>query len=145
LVTQIGEPGIMVENVSAKQSFAALLEDERAQLVDVRTDAEWQYVGIPDLRPTGKRAVLISWQYFPSGNINRQFVEELRDAGLSPDATLYFICRSGVRSLAAAEAAEAAGFRQCFNVAEGFEGHPDAQGHRGTVGGWKADGLPWRQ
>ena len=135
----------MVENVSPKQSFAALLADPAAQLIDVRTDAEWQYVGIPDLREAGKRAVLISWQYFPSGNVNPGFIGELRDAGLSGEATLYFLCRSGVRSLAAAEAAEAAGFARCFNVAEGFEGHHDVAGHRGTVSGWKAEGLPWRQ
>jgi rhodanese-related sulfurtransferase len=135
----------MVDNVSPKQSFEALLADPGAQLVDVRTDAEWQYVGIPDLREAGKRAVLISWQYFPSGNVNARFVDELRDAGLSPEAPIYFLCRSGVRSLAAAREAEAAGFKLCFNVAEGFEGHPDAQGHRGTQDGWKAAGLPWRQ
>jgi rhodanese-related sulfurtransferase len=135
----------MVENVSPKQSFTALLADPDAQLIDVRTDAEWQYVGIPDLRQAGKKAVLISWQYFPSGNVNAGFVDELRDAGLTPDTKLYFLCRSGVRSLAAAEAAEAAGFAACFNVAEGFEGHHDSEGHRGTVSGWKAEGLPWRQ
>jgi rhodanese-related sulfurtransferase len=135
----------MVDNVTPKQSFAALLADPEAQLVDVRTDAEWQYVGIPDLRDAGKQAVLISWQYFPSGNVNQRFVEELRDAGLSPDTKLYFLCRSGVRSLAAAEAAAASGFRHCFNVADGFEGHTDQQGHRGTRDGWKAEGLPWRQ
>ncbi len=135
----------MVDNVSPKQSFDALLSDPEAQLVDVRTDAEWQYVGIPDLREAGKQAVLVSWQYFPTGNVNPQFVEELRDAGLTPEAKLYFICRSGVRSLAAAQEAKAAGFAHCFNVAEGFEGHHDAHGHRGTVSGWKAEGLPWRQ
>ncbi len=135
----------MVDNVSPKQSFAALTSDQQAQLIDVRTDAEWQYVGIPDLREAGKQAVLVSWQYFPSGNVNAQFVEELRDAGLQEDAKLYFICRSGVRSKAAAEQALAAGYKHCFNVAEGFEGHHDAHGHRGTVTGWKADGLPWRQ
>jgi rhodanese-related sulfurtransferase len=135
----------MVDNVSPKQSFAALVADPEAQLVDVRTDAEWQYVGIPDLREAGKQAVLISWQYFPSGNVNPRFVEELRDAGLSEGAPIYFLCRSGVRSMAAAREAEAAGFKACFNVAEGFEGQPDERGHRGTQEGWKAAGLPWRQ
>jgi rhodanese-related sulfurtransferase len=135
----------MVDNVSPKQSFAALVEDPSAQLIDVRTDAEWQYVGLPDLRDIGKQAVLVSWQYFPSGNVNAQFVEELRDAGLPEDAKLYFICRSGVRSKAAAEQALAAGYTHCFNVAEGFEGRHDPEGHRGTVTGWKAEGLPWRQ
>jgi rhodanese-related sulfurtransferase len=135
----------MVENVTPKQSFAALAADGNAQLVDVRTDAEWQYVGIPDLRPLGKQAVLVSWQYFPSGNVNASFVEELRDAGLDPSQPLYFLCRSGVRSMAAARAAAAAGFATGYNVADGFEGPPDARGHRGLVAGWKADDLPWRQ
>jgi rhodanese-related sulfurtransferase len=135
----------MVENVTPKQSFAALAADGKAQLVDVRTDAEWQYVGIPDLRPLGKQAVLVSWQYFPSGNVNASFVEELRDAGLEPSQPLYFLCRSGVRSAAAARAAAAAGFATVYNVADGFEGPPDARGHRGQVAGWKADDLPWRQ
>ncbi len=135
----------MVDDVSPKQAWAALLADRHAQLVDVRTDAEWQYVGLPDLRGAGKQAVLVSWQYFPSGNVNTSFVDELRDAGIEPDQALYFLCRSGVRSLSAAQAARAAGFATVFNVAEGFEGHQDGQGHRGTVSGWKADGLPWRQ
>lgn len=135
----------MVDQVSPEQCFAALLDDPAAELVDVRTDAEWQYVGLPDLREAGKQVVLISWQYFPSGNVNARFVEELRDAGLAADAKLYFLCRSGVRSDAAAEAARAGGFRHCFNVAQGFEGQPDAMGHRGVVNGWQAAGLPWRQ
>jgi rhodanese-related sulfurtransferase len=135
----------MVKNVTPKDSFAALAADGNAQLVDVRTDAEWQYVGIPDLRPLGKQAILVSWQYFPSGNVNASFVEELRDAGLDPSQTIFFLCRSGVRSMAAAQAAEAAGFGTVYNIAHGFEGPPDAQGHRGQVAGWKADDLPWRQ
>ena len=85
----------MVQNVSPKATFDALQAESAAQLVDVRTDAEWQYVGIPDLRSIGKQAVLISWQYFPSGNVNASFVDELRDAGLDPAQPLYFLCRSG--------------------------------------------------
>ncbi len=135
----------MVENVKPTETWQALLDDPDAQLVDVRTDAEWQYVGLPDLRAAGKQAVLVSWQYFPSGNVNSQFVDELRDAGLTPEAKLFFICRSGVRSLSAAMEAREAGFAHCYNVADGFEGNPDSKGHRGTIAGWKAEGLPWRQ
>jgi rhodanese-related sulfurtransferase len=135
----------MVRNVSARQAWDALTSDPEAQLIDCRTDAEWQYVGIPDLRPAGKQAVLVSWQYFPSGNVNAAFVEEMRDAGLEPRQKLYFLCRSGVRSMAAAQAAELEGFAEVFNIAEGFEGPHDREGHRGAVAGWKADGLPWRQ
>jgi rhodanese-related sulfurtransferase len=135
----------MVDNVSPLQAWEALIGDPEAQLIDCRTDAEWQYVGIPDLRRAGKQAVLVSWQYFPSGNVNAAFVDELRDAGMEPAHKIYFLCRSGVRSMAAAIAAQAEGFSQVFNVADGFEGPHDSEGHRGAVAGWKAEGLPWRQ
>lgn len=135
----------MVEDVVPQQAYAALAHDADAQLVDVRTDAEWVYVGLPDLSPLGKRVLLVQWQAFPSGAANQDFVAQLGTAGLTRQHTIYFICRSGARSLAAAEAAEQAGYRQVFNVSDGFEGPPDAEGHRGNVAGWKADALPWRQ
>lgn len=135
----------MVENVTARQAWDALREDPRAQVVDVRTDAEWAYVGLPDLGEAGKRPVLIPWQAFPSMQVNPHFAEHLKQAGFTPEHRIYFLCRSGARSLAAAQAAIQAGFPHAYNVADGFEGPPDEQGHRGTVAGWKAEGLPWRQ
>lgn len=135
----------MVEDVVPQQAYAALSANPDAQLVDVRTDAEWTYVGLPDLSSVGKRVLLVQWQAFPSGSPNHHFVEQLGAAGVTRQHEIYFICRSGARSLSAADAAEQAGYRTVFNVSDGFEGPPDAQGHRGTVAGWKADGLPWRQ
>jgi rhodanese-related sulfurtransferase len=135
----------MVENVAPTQTWEALQSDENAQLVDVRTDAEWNFVGLPDLDTAGKKTILIPWQIYPTMQRNGQFEDDLAQAGLTADHAIYFICRSGVRSMAAAEAARAAGFVHVFNVADGFEGPPDAQGHRGGTAGWKADGLPWRQ
>lgn len=135
----------MVENVSPRQTWEALGTDPQAQLVDVRTDAEWAYVGLPDLTDAGKQPVLIPWQRFPTGQVNEGFVEQLRQAGFTPEHRIYFLCRSGVRSVAAADAAIGAGFPHAYNVADGFEGPPDAEGHRGTLAGWKADELPWRQ
>ncbi|MBC7634940.1 MAG: rhodanese-like domain-containing protein, partial [Acetobacteraceae bacterium] len=85
------------------------------------------------------------WQIFPAMAVNRDFVGQMAEAGLTPSHKLYFLCRSGVRSLAAAAAAEAAGYSAVFNVLDGFEGPPDGGGHRGRVAGWKADGLAWRQ
>ena len=82
---------------------------------------------------------------YPSMQVNGAFTEHLRQAGLAPEHKLYFLCRSGARSLAAARAAAAAGFGQVFNIADGFEGPPDEDGHRGVAAGWKADGLPWQQ
>ena len=135
----------MVENISPTQVWDALRSDPDAQVVDVRTDAEWAYVGLPDLSAADKQPVLIPWQLFPSMQVDADFVDHMEQAGLTPDHKIYFLCRSGARSLAAARAAQAAGFPQAYNIADGFEGPPDEDGHRGTVAGWKAEALPWRQ
>ncbi|WP_158931996.1 rhodanese-like domain-containing protein [Acidisphaera sp. S103] len=135
----------MVDNVAPTQTWEALKSDASARLVDVRTDAEWNFVGVPDLSPAGKQTVLIPWQVYPTMQRNGSFEDDLKQAGLTAENALYFICRSGARSMAAAQAALAAGFPHVFNVADGFEGPPDVQGHRGTTAGWKADDLPWRQ
>ena len=76
---------------------------------------------------------------------NTDFEDQLGKAGFTPEHHIYFLCRSGVRSLAAADAAREAGFPNVYNVADGFEGPPDGAGHRGVISGWKAAGLPWRQ
>ena len=135
----------MIEDVQPQEAWTALREDPQARLVDVRTDAEWTYVGLPDLSEAGKQPVLIPWQLFPSMQVNPRFLEQLRAARLEPSHRIYFLCRSGARSLAAAQAAMQAGYPQVFNIADGFEGPPDAEGHRGTVAGWKASDLPWLQ
>ena len=93
----------MVENVSPNATLQALRENPDAQLVDVRTDAEWTYVGLPDLSDADKQPVLIPWQVFPSMQVNAAFLDSLRRAGATPDTHLYFICRSGARSMAAAQ------------------------------------------
>jgi rhodanese-related sulfurtransferase len=117
-----------------------LLDDlPGARLIDVRTRAEWDYVG----RVPG--SILIEWTTYPSGARNPAFLEQLRAAAADPQAPVLFICRSGQRSDSAARAAAAAGYGMAFNVLEGFEGPRDAQGHRGTLGGWRKAGLPWVQ
>jgi rhodanese-related sulfurtransferase len=135
----------MVENAAPQKAWEALVSQKQAQLVDVRTDAEWNYVGVPDLSEAGKQAVLIPWQIFPTMQVNGAFIDQMKQAGLTPDDTIYFLCRSGVRSVAAANAALAAGFPKAINVLDGFEGPPDGDAHRGNVAGWKAAGLPWQQ
>lgn len=135
----------MVDNVPPSDTWEALQRNPRARMVDVRTDAEWNFVGVPDLTRSGKPLALVPWQIYPTMAQNADFVEDLRQAGLTPDHHIYFICRSGVRSLHAAIAARSAGFPHVYNVADGFEGPPDADGHRGQTAGWKAVGLPWHQ
>jgi rhodanese-related sulfurtransferase len=132
-------------DISPKQAWQMLSENPQAVLVDVRTDAEFAYVGNPDLSGLGKQVVRIPWKVFPAMAPNPDFVAKVGAVGVPKDAPLMFLCRSGVRSRDAAIAMTAAGFKACYNVAGGFEGDKDAAGHRGAVGGWKVDGLPWMQ
>jgi len=135
----------MVENVSPGKTWEALKADPQAQLVDVRTDVEWNFIGVPDLAASGKQAVLIPWQTYPTMQRNAAFIDQLKQAGFTPEHHIYFMCRTGGRSTAAAQAALADGFPHVYNVADGFEGPVDNEGHRGGTAGWKAEGLPWRQ
>jgi rhodanese-related sulfurtransferase len=131
-------------DVSPLDAYAELQADQPAVLVDVRTSAEWSYVGLPDLTQIGKRVIFLEWQHFPDGTLNGSFVEQLRAAGVGEGVPIYFLCRSGARSAAAAEAATAAGLGPAYNVSDGFEGQLGPNGHR-TVSGWKVAALPWRQ
>ena len=131
-------------DISPTDTFAALQADPKAVLVDVRTKAEWTYVGVPDVSRIGKDVILVEWVSYPGGARNDNFVDELREAGIAEGQPIYFLCRSGVRSKHAAEAATAVGLGPAYNIADGFEGQLDATHHRG-VGGWKTSGLPWRQ
>ena len=117
-----------------------------AKLVDVRTQAEWSYVGLPDLSSLDKTVIALEWQTFPSMTVNAHFVDRLSDAlkaaGARPDDPILFICRSGARSRSAAIAMTAAGWSRCYNISDGFEAL-DGSRHRGLVDGWKKGGLPW--
>jgi rhodanese-related sulfurtransferase len=110
-----------------------------ARLVDIRTRAEWEWVGRPP------EAVFIEWNTWPGGTRNPNFAEELKAAIPPSDTPVMFLCRSGGRSHGAATLAAQLGYTQAFNVLEGFEGDKDAEGHRGTIGGWRKAGLPWTQ
>lgn len=130
--------------LSPSQAWDALRRNQAAQLLDVRTEEEWTFVGLPDLGGIGREVVAVPWQIYPEMRANPVFLEQVAEKGLVKDAPVFVLCRSGVRSLKAAQTLAAAGY-QTWNVADGFEGPLDGQGHRGRVGGWKALGLPWRQ
>lgn len=132
-------------DVAPATAWKILSERKEAVLVDVRTRPEWNYVGLPDLEQLTKKPALIEWQVFPSMQLNPDFVTALSGALADKDTPLLFLCRSGVRSAAAAKAMTAAGYSICLNVADGFEGPLDAEAKRGSAGGWKAARLPWRQ
>ena len=132
-------------DVSVADAMQALTDDPKAVLVDVRSQPEWTFIGLPDLNAIGKRPHCIEWQIFPGMSGNPAFLSQLAAAVPERGAPVYFLCRSGARSRAAAIAATEAGFTRAHNVAGGFEGDLDERGHRGSRTGWKAAGLPWRQ
>jgi rhodanese-related sulfurtransferase len=132
-------------DVSPREAWNILSSDEKAMLVDVRTAPEWSFVGVPDLSSLGKRSVQQSWQVFPRMEIDPGFTGRLAAIATDREAPIFFLCRSGARSRAAAVAMTEAGYARCYNVANGFEGNHDAERHRGKAAGWKADGLPWTQ
>ncbi|MFL6099997.1 MAG: rhodanese-like domain-containing protein [Actinomycetales bacterium] len=130
-------------DLTPQEAYDLVRDQPDAVLVDVRTTAEWDQVGIPDLGGIGKEVALIEWERYPDGSVNPDFATQLQD--VVPDgAPVLMICRSGVRSVAAAHAATAAGIGPAYNVLEGFEGAADAFGRRRTSG-WQVAGLPWRQ
>ncbi|WP_108882824.1 rhodanese-like domain-containing protein [Anderseniella sp. Alg231-50] len=128
-------------DVNPQEAFEQLSSNNNAVMIDVRTRAEWAFVGVPAV----ERMATISWQQFPSMQVNEEFVATVKEAGIGKDADIYLICRSGSRSAAAASLLTEAGFATCYNVAEGFEGDLDESRHRGKTNGWKARGLPWIQ
>ena len=132
-------------DISAREAWELLSREPEAVLVDVRSRAEWSFVGVPDLSELGKETAFVEWQVFPGMVPNEGFAEELRATEVSPDRTVVFICRSGQRSMHAAVAMTKRGYARCFNLAGGFEGPLDDDGHRGRLDGWKVAGLPWKQ
>lgn len=140
---------VHIEDVPVEEVWARLAGDTGAVLVDVRTRAEWTFVGLPDLNAIGKRVMTVEWQTCPDSQVDTGFKDRMSQAldaaGATKDSELFFICRSGARSRMAAEAMANAGYRRCRNVADGFEGPLDADRHRGQVAGWKAAGLAWVQ
>ena len=130
-------------DITPQESWKLLNDNVDAVLVDVRTDAEWTWVGVPDLSRLGRDVVSVQWM--TAAGRNQNFVADLIAAGVTPgERPVIFLCRSGNRSIPAAQAATAAGIAPAYNMLEGFEGQLDANGHRGVTG-WRAEGLPWKQ
>ncbi len=136
-------------DVTPEQAWSVLADNGRAGLVDVRTAAEIQFVGLPDLSSVGRSVICIEWQAFPAMTIDPEFAgkvdSQLHETDIGADDPVFFLCRSGGRSAAAAAAVTATGYARCFNVAGGFEGDADDNRHRGNINGWKVAGLPWVQ
>ena len=110
-------------DLSSWQAWDRLTDDPDAVLIDVRSEAEWEFVGRPDLSRLDKTPYFIAWQHYPGMRPNADFLQQVEAVGI----------------------ARSAGYETCFNVADGFEGPCDDNGQRGTKEGWKAAGLPWTQ
>ncbi|WP_280487790.1 rhodanese-like domain-containing protein [Nocardia farcinica] len=132
-------------DITPRQAWELLRENPAAVLVDVRTEAEWRFVGVPDTSSIDRPTLLIEW-VDGTGSPNPRFAEQLGKAlaDRAPEAPVVLLCRSGQRSAHAADVATELGITPSYNVIEGFEGSLDANGHRGGTG-WRAEGLPWRQ
>lgn len=146
----VGDTGSgSIADVSVQETWDRLRADPSAVLVDVRTKAEWSFVGVPDLSSLGRRPILLEWSSFPDNRIDPDFADRLsvalQQVGAGATTEIFFLCRSGARSKAAATVMAQRGFARCRNVADGFEGPLDQARQRGRAGGWKAAGLPWGQ
>ena len=145
------DPDPSIGEVLPTDAWDILKAEKSARLIDVRTQAEWNFVGKPDLSGLGHTTLCVEWVSFPGMSKNLHFVESvLEDIGDGTPGKLLFLCRSGVRSLHAARAVTAWFSEQgvsvkCLNVAEGFEGDLNDEGKRGIRNGWKHRGLAWRQ
>jgi rhodanese-related sulfurtransferase len=126
--------------VSPEEAYILLQMEAAAKLIDVRTNAERDWVGKVTL-PEAKQGS-VEWTLYPGGSVNPDFIQQLGQQA-NKDDVLLFLCRSGVRSRHAAKLATENGYLNAYDILEGFEGDKDADGHRKTVGGWCKTQLPW--
>ncbi len=136
---------IPIQCISSKQCFERLSKESSSYLVDVRTEPEWLFVGLPDLQSLNKQTICVSWHMYPEMEINENFKSEILESGINKQDTIFLICRSGNRSCDAAEFLASHGFTNCFNVIDGFEGENNPNHQRSTINGWKYYKLPWKQ
>jgi len=134
-------------DISPLEAWKLLSDNPNAVLVDVRTDAEWQFVGVPDLSSLGREVLFLEWNSSDgrhNANFGDQLAEQISQSEADGERPVLFLCRSGNRSIGAAEVATELGIKPAYNIVDGFEGQLDANGHRGDTG-WRAIGLPWKQ
>lgn len=129
----------MIENLDPKQSWALLQQNSAAVLIDVRMATEHLFIGHPP------QAIHIAWKEFPNMQLNTQFVQQVEAVVGDKKTPVLLLCRSGQRSVAAANVLEAAGYQHLVNIVEGFEGALDENKHRNNMSGWRFHQLPWTQ
>ncbi len=140
-----------VIQINPKEAFDILKSDKNSVLVDVRTFEEFKFVGLVDPADFNDRMTLLPWQLFPEMQVNQEFASELEESlknlfgNAIEEVKIIFLCRTGGRSNAAANHAINLGYKNCYNLASGFEGDFNKFSQRGQISGWKAENLPWRQ
>ena len=138
----MGSEAVYAGDLTPQEAIDLLKSTPEAVLVDVRTEAEWDHVGIPDLEALPAKPIFLEWLLPPAMTPNPDFLERLQgdlaSRGANTSTPLMFLCRSGARSAAAAAAMTGLGYERCHNIVGGFEGAP-SQGRPG----WKLSGLPW--
>lgn len=132
-------------DITAEEAWRLVEGDPDAYLIDIRTKAEWSYVGVPDLSAIGREPVFAQWLLAPSMSENPDFINEMAGQKATPEKAAIFMCRTVNRSPKAARAMTAHGYPRCYFLLDGFEGSLDEHKHRGKRDGWKAAGLPWVQ
>ena len=141
----------VVDELAPREAYQALTEAPDAALIDVRTREEWAAIGMPDVSDTGKPLWPVEWVTYPTFSPNHAFMEQIEEhAGGTLPKRLFFICKVGARSMAAAQCVAAVCQSQnqaihCTNIAEGFEGDMGAARYGGDRVGWRRCGLPWRK
>ena len=128
-----------IKNLKPGEAWQFMQDNPTSILVDVRTKLEYAFVG----HPCG--AVHVPWKEAPAWNLNHDFVSDVQKEVPEKETPILTLCRSGQRSLAAANALQEAGYTNLINIDEGFEGSLDDNKHRSTLGGWRFHGLPWEQ
>ena len=119
----------MVAQLTITEAWDLMSDVPNAVLIDVRTEAEWNFVGVPVLDGVNRQPRFVQWITFPGGGLNADFMTQATK-DLDPSQPVLFLCRSGARSQAAAEAFDAAGFLSTHNITGGFEGDKGPDGHR---------------
>ena len=139
------EENYKVIEINSCDCFEILKTHSQSHLIDVRTKPEWEFVGVPDLACINKQTFFISWRLYPDMRINYDFEREILQLKINQEDLVFSICRSGQRSQEAAAHLNKLGYRNCYNISDGFEGYKDSSGHRALVNGWKYNSLPWKQ
>ncbi len=134
-----------VINLSSYEAWKKLETNNDSYLIDTRTKEEVVFIGYPNLEKLNSHYLAIELAFYPGMKINDKFIDILNNIIEDKDKEIFFICRSGARSAMAAELALNAGYKNCYNIIDGFEGELDSNSQRNNIAGWKFNKLPWKQ